>query len=134
MNIYIYYSLISGIIDGESEYNLENVKFSNIKSSSKTILNFEYNNIKINNIEVENISCTGDNGDSSFILFNSDDNNNTFSISNSIIKNSISNGPFIKITGNANSFKLENTTIYNITSYGPIIDDNSKKVIACLNF
>ena len=128
------YSLISRIVDGESEYNLENVKFSNIKSSSNAILKSEYNNVKINNIEVENISCTGDNGDSSFILFNSDDNNNTFSISNSIIKNSISNGPFIKITGNANSFKLENTTIYNITSYGPIIDDNSKKVIACLNF
>jgi len=50
-------------------------------------------------------------------------------ITNSNIKNSFSNGPFIKIIGNSNRFLLENTLINNITSYGPILQNTSKNVI-----
>jgi len=122
------YSLIKGIIDDDSNYKLENVIFNNIKTSSKAILKFDNKDVFINNIEVDNISCTGDNGFSSFILFNSEYSDNTLNIANSNFRNSFSNGPFIKIVGNTNKFILENTSINNITSYGPIIENNSIKV------
>ncbi|OUM63849.1 hypothetical protein PIROE2DRAFT_9518, partial [Piromyces sp. E2] len=77
-------------------------------------------------MEVENIECTN-NGDSSFLLFDSGENHNRININNINVKNSISNGSFIKIKGDSNVININNSSINNIKSYGPIIENISKK-------
>jgi len=87
-----------------------------------------YRNVTISNIDVENVNCIGDSGDTSFILFDSGENTNSLVISYSNIKNSKSNGPFIKFMGNSNEFTFENSIIDSVRAYGPIIENESIKV------
>jgi len=108
---------------------LNDIVFNDIIINSRSLLYFEYNDVSINNIEAENIKCVGDGENVSFINFNSGEANKIMKINNINIKNSFSNGPFIKITGNSNDVEIINSSIYNISSFGPIIMCNSKKVI-----
>ncbi|ORX56015.1 hypothetical protein BCR36DRAFT_280564 [Piromyces finnis] len=119
-------NLISELIDGESKYTLDNIKFSNITTNSKFLLHFMYNDIFINNIEVENISCIGEAGNTSFILFDSGEKNCILTIKNSIMKNNYSNGSFIRIVGDSTKLFIENTIFHEIESYGSIIENQSK--------
>jgi len=116
----------------EGKYDFNNIYMSNIKTNSKALLHFIYSDININGMEVENITCVGDRSDTSFILYDSGENDMKMSINNLKIKNSLSNGPFIKIKGDSNKIKFENFNLVNITSYGSIIDNISRKVINIL--
>ncbi|OUM60242.1 hypothetical protein PIROE2DRAFT_14060, partial [Piromyces sp. E2] len=78
-------------------------------------------------MEVDNVICFGDGGDTYFILFDTGDSTKRLIINNSIIKNSISNGPFIKFIGEGSVFTSENMIIDSVRTYGPIIDTESKK-------
>ena len=79
---------------------------------------------------MNNVSCTGDSGESSFILYDTDNSlNNKLQIDNLNVKNSVSNGAFIKVKGNSNEFVIKNSYINNINSYGPIIQYLSLNVI-----
>ncbi|KAG4085267.1 hypothetical protein H8356DRAFT_1298496 [Neocallimastix lanati (nom. inval.)] len=130
-------NIINGLIDGESGYIIDNVKLRNINSNSKAIFKFIYHDIFINNIEIENIKCNGEGKDSSFIFFDSGEDHKKLTILNSNIKDSISNGPFIKAIGNSNDMIIRNTNINNITSYGSVIENISTKAtisISNLNF
>jgi len=101
----------------------------NIVTNSKALIKIIYNNIKINDFEVDNITCNGDSGDSSFIVFISNDSNkNSFQVNNFNIKNSYTNGQLIKINGGSNEIIMENLSISNIISYGSVIEISSKKV------
>jgi len=117
-----------GLFGEEGKYAFDNIRLSNIRSNSKALLKFIYSDIYINNMEVENIRCIGDRNDTSFILYDTGENVMKISINNLVIKNSISNGPFIKIKGNTSKVNFENFNLVNITSYGSIIDNLSKKV------
>lgn len=97
-------------------------------TNSKAILYFIYNNINIENLFVKNISCSGEGGASSFLFFNSGEEEKKLIIKNMKVMNSKSNGPFIKINGFSNEFLMENATITDIISYGSIIDNSSFKV------
>jgi len=77
---------------------------------------------------VNDISCVGDSGDTSFIFYDSGDINKKLVIKNMQVKNSKSNGPFIKIIGKVNELLLENSNITNIKSYGSIIEIQSNEV------
>ncbi|OUM63860.1 hypothetical protein PIROE2DRAFT_9529 [Piromyces sp. E2] len=83
----------------------------------------------MNNIKFSNITCIGDSGDASFILYNSDENKGKLDIKNLDGKDSLSNGPFIKVIGNSNSVAIYNSSLNNIISYGPIIKISSKKSV-----
>jgi len=104
------------------------VKLNNIVTNSKAILHFIYNDIYIDNLEVDNVHCIGDIDNTSLILFNSGELHKQLSINNSIIKNSITNGSFIKILGDTNEIIINNTNINNIKAYGQIIENSSNKV------
>ncbi|OUM69480.1 hypothetical protein PIROE2DRAFT_2569 [Piromyces sp. E2] len=117
----------AGLLYGESKYLINNIKLKNIKSNSKAIFDFYYNNVIINNIDIDNISCVGDKDDTSFILFNSGEDIKSLSIDHAKITNNISNGPFIKVIGDNNEFTLKNMEIKNNELYGSIIVNESKK-------
>ena len=104
------------------------MKLNNIVTNSKAILHFIYNDIYIDNLEVDNVHCIGDIDNTSLILFNSGELHKQLSINNSIIKNSITNGSFIKILGDTNEIIINNTNINNIKAYGQIIENSSNKV------
>lgn len=108
---------------------MNNIILNNIRINSKAIIYSFCTNLYINNLEAKNIKCIGDSGDTSFILFDSGEAENSFEIKNVIIKDSVSNGSFIKIIGNSNIVNISNSTVSNIKSYGPIIDNTSIKVI-----
>ncbi|ORX82804.1 hypothetical protein BCR32DRAFT_292364 [Anaeromyces robustus] len=130
-------NIVHALMGGESKYILNNIKLDSIKTNSKAVLNFVYNDIYIDNMEANSISCVGDGGDTSFILFNSGENKKFLSINNSLITNSSSNGSFIKLLGDTNDFILKNTNVSSIFSYGPIIENTSKKsniTISNINF
>jgi len=116
------------LFEKESFITMDNIKFKNIKSNSKTVLYTLHNDIAMNNIEVDNVSCIGDSGDSSFILFNSNETNKKITIKNFYAKNCISNGSFITIIGNSNQLVITNSTLLKIQSYGPIIENLSLMV------
>jgi len=105
----------------------------NTKANSKTLLHFIYKDTYINNIEAGNISCVGDSEDTSIILFDSSDLGNSLSINNLNIKNSLSNGSFIKITGNTSNVTIKNSNLNGLTSYGSLIDNLSIKVLILIN-
>ncbi|OUM65922.1 hypothetical protein PIROE2DRAFT_6993 [Piromyces sp. E2] len=109
----------------QGKYDLNNIQLSNININSKAILHFIYSNININGMEVEKITCVGDRGDTSLILYDSGENNLKISINNLKVENSSSNGPFIKIKGNSNKVTFNNFNLVNVTSYGSIIDNTS---------
>ncbi|ORY47563.1 hypothetical protein LY90DRAFT_10045 [Neocallimastix californiae] len=129
--------LSSELFGEESQYTLNNIILNNIRINSKAIIYSFCTNLYINNLEAKNIKCIGDSGDTSFILFDSGEAENSFEIKNVIIKDSVSNGSFIKIIGNSNIVNISNSTVSNIKSYGPIIDNTSiksKVTIENLNF
>ncbi|KAG4094011.1 hypothetical protein H8356DRAFT_947657 [Neocallimastix lanati (nom. inval.)] len=100
-------TLSNSLFEKESFITMDNVKFKNIKSNSKTVLYTLHNDIAMNNIEVDNVSCIGDSGDSSFILFNSNETNKKITIKNFYAKNCISNGSFITIIDHIINVGLE---------------------------
>ncbi|ORX56026.1 hypothetical protein BCR36DRAFT_253368, partial [Piromyces finnis] len=116
------------LFNDESQYYLNDIKINNIKSNGKALFHFVNNNITINNCEFENINCNGDINYSSLIIFDSNESNKKISISNSVIKNSYSNGPLIKITGSKSDVILDKFEITKVTSYGPFIENTSEKV------
>ncbi|ORX57678.1 hypothetical protein BCR36DRAFT_459391 [Piromyces finnis] len=106
----------------ESIYKLNNIKLSKIKTNSKSLFHFIYNNIEISNIEAENISCLGESGNTSFILYDSGETKNYLSIKNLHICNSTTNGPLIKVIGDQSKVNIENSEIHDISSFGSIIE------------
>jgi len=121
--------LTKGLLDGESNYILNNVKIRNVRTNSKALFYFSNNNISIDKMDVDNVSLIGDRGDTSFLLYDSEDLNTTLSIKNMYISNCVSNGPFIKIKGISNQFIMEDSVITDVNSYGSIIENISKNVI-----
>jgi len=107
---------------------LKNIKFKKIYTNSKTVFYFLYNNVEIDNLEVEDLKCVGDIDNSSFILFDSGESEKLFNINNMNIKNSVSNGSFIKIRGYSNIINIKNSVIENVQSSGSIIENESKNV------
>jgi len=77
---------------------------------------------------VQNIKCTGDSGNSAFILFDSGELYKNLTIENLHVIDSISNGAFIKIIGNTNYITFNNFTFQSNKSYGPIISNESINV------
>ncbi|ORX57898.1 hypothetical protein BCR36DRAFT_402256 [Piromyces finnis] len=120
-------SLSMGLFGEEGHYSFNNIELSNIKTNSKALLHFIYSDITIHTMKVENIVCVGDRSDTSFILLDSGENNMKISMKDIKIKNSSSNGPFIKIKGNSSKIHFENFNLVNVTSYGSVIDIISKK-------
>ncbi|ORX63531.1 hypothetical protein BCR32DRAFT_273406 [Anaeromyces robustus] len=129
------FSLIGKLFEEESNYNFTNVKFKDIKSNGKAFLLFLHNNITINNVEIENASCVGDSGDTSFIIFDTGESEKSLNINNLNLKNSLSNGPFIKIKGFSSKVTIKNSNINNVRSYGSVIENTSiKAYIEMTNF
>jgi len=127
-NTEIYNMNIShNLFNEESSYILNNVKFKNIKSNSKGVLFFQYNNVDLINITIENISCNGDSGETSFILFDSGEEYKSLLIENLNAKSVQSNGSFIKIKGDTNEILIKNSNFSEIVSFGSIIENKSKK-------
>ena len=85
------------------------------------------------NITIENISCNGDSGETSFILFDSGEEYKSLLIENLNAKSVQSNGSFIKIKGDTNEILIKNSNFSEIVSFGSIIENKSKKVINKLN-
>lgn len=123
------FSLTNGLFKEDSYYSLNNISLKNIKSNSKAVLQFFQNNVDINGMEIEDIKCVGDGEKTSFLLFDSGEARRTININNIHIKNSISNGPFIKFIGDLSEVNINNSEISNIISYGSIIKDTSLNVI-----
>lgn len=82
----------------------------------------------INHLEGENISCYGDGGESSFLLFDSGEEEKQLSINNLNVKNMKINGSLIKVIGKSSIVNIKNSNVYNITSYGSLIKYSSNKV------
>ena len=127
------YSSTNSLFNEESWYTFDNVKLENIKANAKALLHFIYKDTYINNFEVNNISCVGDSEDSSIILFDSSELGNSLSINNLNIKNSSSNGSFIKIIGNASEVTINNSNLNGLISYGSLINNLSTKVLLLIN-
>ncbi|ORX81129.1 hypothetical protein BCR32DRAFT_293444 [Anaeromyces robustus] len=126
-------SLESSLFGEESTYNINNVELENIKSNSKALLYFLYKNISINNLNINNITCNGDNGYASFLLFDSGEELKNLTINNLKAENSLFNGSFIKIKGETNDISLKDSIITNNISYGSIIKNTSKKTKTVIN-
>jgi len=127
----------NSLFNGESWYNFNNVKMKNIKANAKALLHFIYKDTYINNLEADNISCVGDSEDTSIILFDSNELGNSLTINNLNIKNSSSNGSFIKIIGNTSEVTIKNSNLNGLISYGSLIDNlsiKSNNIISNLNF
>ncbi|ORX43920.1 hypothetical protein BCR36DRAFT_399767 [Piromyces finnis] len=120
-------SLLGSLFYEDSSYKLTNIKLSNINTNSNALLNFIYKDVFINNLESENISCYGDDGDSSFLSFDSGEEKRKLTINNLNAKNMKLNGSLIKIKGQSSEVIIENSVITNITSYGSLINYSSIK-------
>ncbi|ORX82768.1 hypothetical protein BCR32DRAFT_292411 [Anaeromyces robustus] len=120
-------SLRSGFFDEETTYSFSNVKFMDIKSNAKAIINTTYKSLSFNNCTFSNILCNGDGENSSLIFINTSINGNTIELNNTIIDECTTNGDLIKITGSLATIKLSNLIIRNIYSYGSIIYNTSSK-------
>ncbi|ORX49040.1 hypothetical protein BCR36DRAFT_413035 [Piromyces finnis] len=126
--IFMNLNVTNELFNKESSYTFENIKFKNIISNSKAVLYFLYYNITLNNIEVDNVSCTGDGGESSFMLYDSDESiNSRLQINNLYTKNCVLNGSFIKVKGKVNEIDIHNSSFNRIDSYGPTIQCISHK-------
>lgn len=130
--ILCFLSISNSLFDEQSYYVMNDIVLKRITTNSKALLYFIYNNVSLNNIEAKDIKCVGDNDNSSFILFDGGDYEKEISINNLIISNNVSNGPFIKIVGQASKLIINDSNIDNIKSAGPIIEIKSKEVLFIL--
>ncbi|ORX87900.1 hypothetical protein BCR32DRAFT_274109 [Anaeromyces robustus] len=121
-----------GLFDDESIYFFNNIVIKNVTTNSKYLISSSYN-LTINNSKISDIICKGDQSDSSFIYFNSYDTTSSLNISNTIISNSYSNGPFIRVNGDINKINFENLKVSNISSYGQLIENNSLNSSIAIN-
>ncbi|KAG4092835.1 hypothetical protein H8356DRAFT_1081867 [Neocallimastix lanati (nom. inval.)] len=123
-------NLISGIWESESSYYLYNVNFIDIKTNSKALLHIVGKDVYFTNVTAENISCVGDGGNTSMILFDSNniDDFKKFHIYGLNVTNSFSNGPLIKTIGNYIEMILDDSdsNINKIKTYGPVIEKKNK--------
>lgn len=90
-----------------------------------------YHDITFNNANFENITCIGDSGDS-LILFESGENKNKLYINGINFRNSMSNGPLIRVKGISCDYSIYNTTIEDVTVYGSIIENKCSKVCSLI--
>jgi len=102
----------------------------NITTNSKNLFYFINHNIAITNFNAEDIYCIGDERDTSLIIFDSGGNQKKeLFMKNFNVKNSLSNGPLIKIEGNFSEIYGDNINIDNVKVYGSIIECISYKVM-----
>jgi len=120
---------MDGLFYEESKVNFQNVKLRDISTNGKGLINTFFNDLIINGLYAKNITCYGDEGDSSLILFNSDTVFKKANFSNMNINECTSNGPIIKILGTSNEISINNLNVNNVKSYGPLIDNLSDNVI-----
>jgi len=116
------------LVSDDSEYEFNNVNFSNIISNSKAMIIIVHNQVSFSNCKFSNIICNGDSEDSSLIRFESLKNGNTMKIYNTTINDCISNGAFLRIYGENTNLAYENISFSNITSFGSLISNKSIKV------
>ncbi|ORX50769.1 hypothetical protein BCR36DRAFT_397449 [Piromyces finnis] len=126
-------SLSSSLFKEDSFYSLNKIKLTDITTNYIAVFQFFQNNVNIENMEVENIQCVGDTDRTSFLLYDSGEDKKTININNVSIKNSISNGPFIKIKGDISEINMNNVNIKSVRSYGSIIKDLSTKSIISIS-
>jgi len=126
--IFIIHRLSNGLFERESEFIFSHIKLSNIKTSSNSVFYCIYHNLIIDTMEVDNIKCMDDTEHTSFIVFDSGENNNKLIIKNLTIQNSYSNGSVIKINGESNEINVIDSNINHVTSYDSIIKNRSLKV------
>ena len=107
---------------------MDDITLFNIKTNSKALLYFIYNDIYINNLKANNIYCLGESGTTSFILFDSGEDKKELTIKNMNAYDFVLNGPFLKVEGDLSEVKLDYVNINDIKSFGSIIKINSKKV------
>jgi hypothetical protein len=119
--------IISGLFGEESRYILDDITLFNIKTNSKALLYFIYNDIYINNLKANNIYCLGESGTTSFILFDSGEDKKELTIKNMNAYDFVLNGPFLKVEGDLSEVKLDYVNINDMKSYGSIIKINSRK-------
>ena len=107
-----------------------NTKFIDIKTNSKALLHIVGKDVFFTNVTAENILCVGDGGNTSMVLFDSNniDGIKKFYIYGLNVTNSFSNGPLIKIIGNYVEMILDDSNINKIKTYGPIIETRTNKV------
>jgi len=63
------FKLMDGLFYEESKVNLQNIKLRDISTNGKGLINTFYNDLIINGLYAKNVTCYGDEGDSSIILF-----------------------------------------------------------------
>ncbi|ORX76880.1 hypothetical protein BCR32DRAFT_270994 [Anaeromyces robustus] len=116
-----------GFFAVEAKYDFEDVVFFNITVNSQAMINNMYNSISFKNCIFEKITCVGDMDNSSIILFNSDNIDNTLNMDNIVIRRCVSNGDLIRIIGKALTINLMNTFVEDNISYGPILNNKILK-------
>ncbi|OUM56157.1 hypothetical protein PIROE2DRAFT_19370, partial [Piromyces sp. E2] len=137
-------NILGYLFSDNSIYWINNVKINNITTNAKTLFHFNnqkpiyndwrYSNmVEINHLSVNKIKCTGDESDSSLILFDTMDIKQSLVMNDITVQNSSLNGPLIKIKGQASNFTLENSYFKNIVTYGPIIENKSKSKVIINN-
>jgi len=124
---------MSGLFYEESKINLQRIKLNNISTNGKGLINSFYNDLIISGLDANNITCYGDSGDSSLILFDSNIVSKRLELDNININDSSFNGPTFKILGSSNEILINNLYVNNVKSFGPIIDNMSKIVIIDIN-
>ena len=120
---------MDGLFYEESNLHLYNITLRDISTNGMGLINSLYNNLIINGLDAKNITCYGDEGDSSLLLFDSNIASKKAEFNNININDCTSNGPIIKILGNSNEVFISNSNLNNVKSYGPLIDNLSNNVI-----
>eukprot|EP00833_Pecoramyces_ruminatium_P011725 jgi/Orpsp1_1/1185757/evm.model.c7180000095105.1 len=115
-------SLKSELFNEESIYEFSNISFSNISSNSKGLIMVNQRSASFINCKFNNIIC---NDDSSIIIFNSNNKENSLIINNSEFINCQTNDDFLRIEGTSTSVEISNTKFNTITSFGSIINNIS---------
>jgi len=116
-----------GLFDEETPYSFQNLIIKNVITNSKHLMNIN-NDINIKNSLFSNITCNGDENESSIIYFDTGNLERSLELSNTVIVNSFTNGPLIKIKGEKNKIHFESLQINNVTSSGQLIENTSLSV------
>jgi len=119
------------LFNENSKYNFSNIQLNNISTNSKALFSFSNKETIINDIDVNDIKLIGE--DSSLIYMDDSDFHKNILINNLNIKDSISNGAFLKFCGSSNEIKLNNISFQSVRSHQPLIYNQSKKVRTILN-
>jgi len=120
---------MDGLFYEETEVNLQRVKLRDISTNGRGVINSLYNDLIINGLDAKNVTCYGEEGDSSIILFDSNIVSKKAKLDNININDCTTNGPIIKILGTTNEIYINKLNVNNANSYGPLIDNLSDSVI-----